>query len=258
MTDLELAIACATSAAEAIRDIGSVSSAEFKGSEARGDVDPVTAADQAAERAILVHLKRERPEDNIVAEESGGSFSSGRQWVVDPLDGTVNFLHGVPNVAISIALYEGTTPLVGVVYEIYLGELFTATAGGGAFLNGDPIRVSDRSFEHGLVSTGFPYDRHEHAERYAALMGKVLAEARGVRRAGAAAVDLAYVAAGRYDGFWHVGLGPWDVAAGALLVTEAGGTVTGEQTAPLDIATFDLIVASNGPSHAALQAIVDA
>lgn len=257
VTDLELAVACAAAAAEAITAIGSVTSAQFKGAATRGDVDPVTAADQAAERAILALLKTERPDDNIVAEESGGVFSPGRQWIVDPLDGTVNFLHGAPPVAVSIALYEGHTPLVGVVYEIFQQEMFTATAGGGAYLNGQPIHASGRRFQHSLIATGFPYDRHEHATKYASLMGEVLAKARGIRRAGAAAVDLAYVAAGRYDGFWHVGLGPWDVAAGALLVAEAGGTVTGEDMAPLNIETFDLIVASNSVGHEELQSIVD-
>lgn len=256
MTDLELAIAAATAAAAAIADIGSVTTAQFKDAEARGDVDPVTAADEAAERAILGLLAQHRPDDNVVAEESGGVFVSGRQWIVDPLDGTVNFLHGVPSVAVSIALYEGNTPLVGVVQEIFSGEVFTATAGGGAFLDGQQLHVSQRDFGHSLIATGFPYDRQARAVEYAAGVGAVLAKVRGIRRIGASAVDLAYVAAGRFDGFWHSDLGPWDVAAGALLVTEAGGTVTGYSGLPLDIETFDSIISTNSRIHPDLQSIL--
>jgi myo-inositol-1(or 4)-monophosphatase len=223
--DLELAREAARRAAEVIKAWRS----RLDGADYKGPVDPVTRADVEAEAAITDLLRAERPDDGVLAEEGSEADSkSGRRWVVDPLDGTVNFLHGVPQVAVSIALeVDGETSL-GVIRDVFRSEEYTAASGGGAFLNGEPIRVSACSdLGRALVSTGFAYDRYERPGHYAAQIGAVLGRAQGIRRAGAAAIDLAWVACGRLDGHWEFDLSPWDVAAGFVLVTEAGGEVLG-------------------------------
>jgi myo-inositol-1(or 4)-monophosphatase len=194
--------------------------------------DLVTEADVASERAIVARLRAAFPEDAIEAEEevrdapSGALGGERARWFVDPLDGTVNFVHGIPAFSVSIARYLGERPQVAVVHLPRLGETFTAVAGGGALLDGEPIRVSGcASRGDAILATGFPYRRNELAHNNLENFGRFFLDVRGMRRMGSAAMDLAYVAAGRLDGFWELHLAPHDVAAGALLVREAGGVV---------------------------------
>jgi myo-inositol-1(or 4)-monophosphatase len=249
MDDLEVARAAAVAAAQIIRARGS-GIAEYKGA-----VDPVTAVDREAEAAITKVLGSHRPADGLLAEEGTGTEStSGRRWVVDPLDGTVNFLHGVPQVSVSVALESDSEPVVGVIRDVYRDEEFTAERGKGAYLNGAPITVSGtRLLSTSLVSTGFGYDRQQRAADYTRVVTAVLEVAQGIRRLGSAALDLAWVACGRYDGHWEVRLSPWDVAAGMLIVREAGGTVTASDGGP---ASHRDIVATNGRIHEDLRKVV--
>lgn len=197
--------------------------------------DLVTEADRESERRILARLKRAFPDHGIVAEESGDRLGAGAlRWIVDPLDGTTNYVHGFPMFAVSIALYEGDRPLAGLVVDPVRGEWFTASAGDGAWLDyGDPgsatrLAVADGGdpAEGPLLATGFPFRQPSLTARYLAAFGELFARSSDMRRAGSAALDLAYVAAGRVDGFWEMGLNPWDIAAGELLVLEAGGIVS--------------------------------
>lgn len=198
----------------------------------KGRNDFVTEADEAAQAAILDALRHAFPNDAILAEEGDASdgergVANGRQWIVDPIDGTTNFIQQVPPYAVSIACQDGDRVVVGVVLDVTHDELFTAVAGHGTQVNGTPVRTTDRAdLSDAFVATGFPYRRFEHTERYLEVLANVLPATRGVRRHGAASVDLARVAAGRFDAFFETGLRPWDVAAGTLLVREAGGRVT--------------------------------
>lgn len=251
--DLDAALEAARAGAAVVRDaFTSHHTVRMK-----GVVDPVTAVDDAAEAAVFEALSRLCPGDAVLGEESGGEgWDSERVWIVDPLDGTVNFIHGLPHVAVSVAVWERGSPIAGAVIDVVRGEEFTARAGQGTWLNGAPIRVTDRSDLGGsLIATGFPYDRRDRAAVYAEVVGAVLAEIQGLRRLGSAALDLAWTAAGRYDGYWEYGLGPWDAAAGLLLVEEAGGRVTDHlgDAYRLDTAT---IVATNGHIHDALSDLV--
>jgi myo-inositol-1(or 4)-monophosphatase len=218
----------------------------------KGRADLVTAVDEAAERAIQARIARSFPDDAFVAEEFAAEISArGRRWIVDPLDGTVNYVHGHPFACVSIALVDDTGPRVAVVHAPFLGEIYHAVRGGGAFLNGDPIRVSGvSSAASSLIATGFPFKSGKgDAEPYFRLVAEVVLATHGVRRAGAAALDLAYVAAGRVDAFFEIGLSPWDVAAGILLVEEAGGRVSGwmgDVAPPLESGRM---LASNGAIH---------
>lgn len=196
--------------------------------------DFVTEVDQAAEKAIITTLQQAYPGHAFLAEESGHSTPQGEVpvrdaehlWIIDPLDGTTNFIHGLPQYAVSIALMQRGTVTQAVVYDPNRDELYTASKGRGAFLNDRRIRVSAASkLDGALVGTGFPFRRIEDLDRYLPILRAVMEKAAGVRRPGAAALDLAYVAAGRYDAFFEIGLMPWDVAAGSLLVSEAGGLV---------------------------------
>jgi myo-inositol-1(or 4)-monophosphatase len=188
--------------------------------------DFVSEVDQEAERAIVETLRGAYPEHAILAEESGATGRSDYVWIVDPLDGTTNFLHGFPQYAVSIALMHRGVLTQAVVYDPNRNDLFTASRGRGAFLNDHRIRVSRRvRVGDALIGTGFPFRQFKHIDAYLAILREMMQKAPGVRRAGAAALDLAYVAAGRLDAFWEFGLAPWDIAAGALLVIEAGGLV---------------------------------
>ena len=188
--------------------------------------DFVSEVDQDAERAIVETLRGAYPEHAILAEEGGATGRSEYVWLVDPLDGTTNFLHGFPHYAVSIALMHRGVLTQAVIYDPNRNDLFTASRGRGAFLNEQRIRVSRRiRLSDALVGTGFPFRQFAHVDAYLAILREVMQKAPGVRRAGAAALDLAYVAAGRLDAFWEFGLEPWDIAAGALLVIEAGGLV---------------------------------
>lgn len=195
--------------------------------EAKGANDFVSEVDVLAEREIVQTLRRAYPEHGILGEESGSHGKGDYLWVIDPLDGTTNYLHGFPHFAVSIALLHRGVPEVAVIYDPIRQELFTATRGGGATLEGRRIRTGGpRSVDDALIGTGFPFRHPEHQAAYLGMFSDVMGHARDIRRAGSAALDLAYTACGRLDGFWEIGLNQWDIAAGALLVQEAGGVVS--------------------------------
>ncbi len=221
--------------------------------------DYVSEVDAAAEDAIIKVLQAAYPDHAILAEESGrlgDHKKSDYQWIIDPLDGTTNFLHGFPKYSVSIALrYKGALTHA-VVYDPNNNELFTATRGSGAFLNDHRIRVSKRSrFEDCLIGTGIPFRDLTHLDAYIAMFKDIVPRTAGIRRPGSAALDLAYVAAGRYDGFWEIGLAPWDMAAGALLITEAGGLV-GDLEGNQTFLESGQIVAGNPKVFATLVQII--
>lgn len=210
--------------------------------------DLVTQADHESETAIRALIASRHPDHVVLGEEQGQDKEGLFRWIVDPLDGTVNYAHGFPFYAVSIGLEARGEVVLGVILDTARDELFSATKGGGAFLNGRPIQVStQKALQGSLLATGFPYDVHKDAENVTYFQ-RALARGLMVRRPGAAALDLAYVAAGRLDGFWEVKLNPWDVAAGWLLITEAGGTVTGIEGEPYRLGNRYL-VASNGLIH---------
>jgi len=200
-------------------------------------LDLVTEADLASERLILEALQAEFPQDGILAEESDHrEGTSDYQWVIDPLDGTTNFSHGLPHFAVSIALLKGTSLEAGLVLDPVKEECFTAVRNGGAFLNGNPIRVSKTAnTERALSVSGFPYTRRDMLPELLERVGLALNHFQGFRRFGAAALDLAYIACGRFDIFWELHLKPWDLAAGVLIIQEAGGVVSGLDGKPLDL-----------------------
>lgn len=222
----------------------------------RSAVDLVTDADRRSEVFIVGELERRFPDHAIVAEEGGGrDAATPYRWHIDPVDGTSNYAHGYPIFCISIGLCEGDRPIAGVVRAPALGETFKASRGGGAYLNERRIRVSEVStLADALVATGFPYYRRERAAELLGLAGEFMQRTTGIRRAGAAAWDLANVACGRLDGFWEEGLSSWDVAAGSLLIEEAGGRVSDYQGGPLAL-TGPSILASNGKLHDAMLAL---
>lgn len=225
--------------------LGKVERIEYK-----GRVDLVTEVDKRSEAAIVEYLETRFPDHGIVAEEGTGTPGKAPtyQWFVDPLDGTTNYAHGFPYFAVSIALAEAGELIVGVVLDAVHDELFYATRGGGAFLNGAPIGVSTTDgLLHALLSTGFPY-RPETRPRALAHWAAFTEAAQAVRRNGAAALDLCGVASGRFDGFYEASLGAWDCAAGALIVAEAGGTVTNYAGGPFTPRAGE-VVASNGRIH---------
>lgn len=221
----------------------------------KGAGDYVTEVDRASEAAIAQALAAAGPTVPVVGEETGGDRGE-RYWVVDPLDGTTNYLHAFPIVAVSIALVEDGQPVVGVVHAPFLGESYLGARGLGAFRrrgrNGSPeaLSVSDRPIERAIVGTGFPFRSKDLLPRYLATMTMALQRFEDLRRPGAAAMDLAWVAAGVYEGFFELHLAPWDVAAGALLIQEAGGIVTDWEGGP-DVLSGDILAGSPGV-HAAL------
>ncbi|MEX0757650.1 MAG: inositol monophosphatase family protein [Acidimicrobiia bacterium] len=252
--DLDLALECAHHAAAIVlAGFDTPTETIFK-----SEVDPVTEFDRAAENSIRTLLAKERPEDSILGEEEGGGrWDAGRVWIVDPLDGTVNFVHRIPQVAVSVALWEDGRPLVGVVHDAIRGEVFAAAAGAGATLDGRPIAVSDvADTGRALVATGFPYDRRDKATELVEVVARVLTEVQDIRRIGSAALDLCWVAAGRFDAYWEYGLKPWDTAAGHLIVEEAGGNISdlsGAVYNPDAVA----ILASNGLIHDRLRTVIE-
>jgi myo-inositol-1(or 4)-monophosphatase len=193
----------------------------------KGRNDFVSEVDRAAEQAVIAAVRKAYPSHGFLAEESGAQAGDDYTWVIDPLDGTTNFLHGFPQFAVSIACRHRGRAEVAVVLDPMRGELFTAERGAGTQLDGRRLRVSQRAgLEGALIGTGFPYRENKGwLKPYLAMLERVMNATAGVRRPGAASLDLAYVAAGRLDGFWEVGLSPWDTAAGNLLITEAGGRV---------------------------------
>jgi len=210
----------------------------------------VTAADKAAEKLILSRLSRKYPKSSIITEESGEyRRDENHCWVIDPLDGTSNYAHGFPWFCVSIGLYEEGKPRAGVIYHPTLNEMFYAEAGEGAYLNGKSIRVSrTKRIESSLLATGFYYSKGKDLAKQVEIFRRMNEAARGVRRPGSAALDLAYVACGRFDGFWERGLSPWDVAAGFLLVNEAGGEISNYKGRPTGLHDKE-VVASNRLLH---------
>ncbi len=196
----------------------------------KGVHDFVTEVDREAEALVLDTIRSAYPEHQIMAEESSPDttgLAAGHRWIVDPLDGTTNFIHGVPTFAVSVAVEDPDGLAAGAIYDPVHKELFHAARGRGAYLDGKPIKVSGKTdMDASLIATGFPFRSLVRLERYLSAFEQFLRQTAGVRRAGAAAIDLAYTACGRYDGFWEFGLSPWDLAAGVLLVQEAGGVVT--------------------------------
>jgi myo-inositol-1(or 4)-monophosphatase len=219
----------------------------------KGEVDLVTEVDVECERLILEVLRGAFPGDAIVAEEGGRTGAAGRRlWHVDPLDGTTNYSHGFPQFCCSIALEDAAGLAVGVVHAPVYGWTFSAVRGGGAFRNGRPLRVSaTAALDRALLATGFPYDRRTNPDNNTDRFAYLLRRCQGIRRAGAAALDLAFVAAGWLDGYWETRLHSWDVAAGALLVREAGGTLTALDGGAARFESGEM-VASNGLFHVQL------
>ena len=208
-----------------VRDFGEVEQLQVS---RKGPADFVSSADLAAEKTIRAELSKARPDFGWLMEESGkgGAPNARSRWIVDPLDGTSNFLHGLPHWAISIAVETDGAIVAGVIHDPVKNELFWAERGQGAFMNNSRLRVSGRrSLDIAMIATGLPFKGRKTGPNYLAELELVMSEVAGVRRFGSAALDLAYVAAGRFDAFWEYGLSPWDTAAGLILVTEAGGSV---------------------------------
>ena len=224
---LNVMIAAARKAARSLaRDFGEVENLQVS---RKGPADFVSSADLKAEKTLFEELSKGRPGYGFLMEERGAVEGSDKthRWIVDPLDGTTNFLHGIPHFAISIALERDGVLVAGVIYNVARDELFWAEKGQGAYLNDKRLRVAGRSeMRDALFGTGAPYHGRPGLEQFLEEIGRVIAVSSGIRRMGAAALDLAYVAAGRYDGFWERNLSAWDIAAGAVLVREAGGFAT--------------------------------
>lgn len=224
----------------------------------KGSIDLLTDADISAETIVCESILLEFPSDEILSEEAGNiGKSSKRVWIVDPLDGTTNFAHGLQFVSVSIALKAEGDYVLGVVYNPFLDELFEARKGVGACLNGIPIKVSETArLQDALLVTGFPYYVKDRPERVLGLFRHMVLKAQGVRRLGSAAIDLCYVAMGRFDGFWEEGLKPWDTAAGLVILLEAGGKITDYWGGTFD-PFKDTLLASNGLIHEELLEVVE-
>ncbi len=247
---------------QAARDAGRLLREAFTQSQRitlKGVHDPVTESDFRSQELIVGRIRTAFPEHRILAEEAGGPAVAGDpaagRWIIDPLDGTVNFAHGFPMFAVSIAYEDAQGEVAyGVVYDPLREELFEASRGGGATLNGLPLRVSEVALlDRALLATGFPYDVAQRLEATVGRFRRLLVLAQGVRRAGSAALDLCYLAAGRFDGFWEENLKPWDTAAAALIVREAGGRLTTLAGTPFTL-DADFVVASNTLLHEQLLA----
>jgi myo-inositol-1(or 4)-monophosphatase len=249
-------------AVEAVVRAGDLQMARFGSNvhvEKKGVIDLVTEIDLEVERMFRALIAERFPEHDVLAEEMGQTRAgASHRWVFDPLDGTTNYAHGIPIFCATVALEIEGVPTVAAVYDPNRRELFTAERGGGAWLNGDPIRVSSRrTLLESVLVTGFPYDIREprRMQQTVGLFAAFLGHARAVRRLGSAAIDLCWVAAGRMEGFWEQALKPWDVMGGALIVQEAGGHVTGLDGSPWD-AHKGHVLASNGHVHDEMLAVV--
>lgn len=212
----------------------------------KGINDFVSEVDHYAEQEIISIIKKAYPSHAIVAEESGNQEGEECEWIIDPLDGTTNYLHGISQFAVSIAMREKNKLQLGVVYDPFKEELFCASRGEGATLNNRRIRVSNqRELQGSLIGTGLPYRVDQELDTYLATLRALLKHTSGIRRAGSAALDLAYVAAGRFDGFWEFGLNIWDIAAGVILIQEAGGLVSDLEGGHEYLQSGDIVAANN-------------
>lgn len=237
------------------RDFGEIENLQVS---QKGPSDFVTAADIRTEKILHAELSKARPDFGFLMEESGETPGAdpNRRWIIDPIDGTINFIHGIPHVAISIALEEHGELTAALVYNPILEETFIAEKGNGASFNNRRIRVSSRtSLEDCVIATGIPHRGRGDHTAYIPELAAVMEVTSGVRRLGSAALDLAYVAAGRFDGFWETGLQPWDVAAGVLLVQEAGGFVTSKDGKSKAV-DGSSVVAANPTLHRALVKVI--
>jgi myo-inositol-1(or 4)-monophosphatase len=253
--ELQLAVRAAHAAGDVL--IAAADSGPRMVSQKGSRVDLVTEVDRAAEAAIRKVLVAATPNVPILGEEEGGDFDSLTRWVVDPLDGTTNFVHGFPFWCVSVALEVDGVGEVGVVFDPVRNKTYQAARGKGAFLGDRRLLVSGtKSMDEALVGTGFPYDRRDKAAFYLAHVQKMMVAARGVRRAGAAALDLALLAEGALDAFWEFRLAPWDVAAGVVLIREAGGMVTAHDGGPLQRRTPSPL-ATNAVLHNAMLVLLE-
>ena len=247
--ELDTAVKAAKEAGSiALRKFGELDLTEIRPKEYK---DFVTEVDKACEQSIAATITSTFPDDSMLCEEgSVANGHSGRRWIVDPLDGTLNFIHSFPVFSISIALCDARNDLLaGVVYQPVLDELFTAEKGNGAYLNDNPINVSQRHDpEHLLIATGIPFKEYHYLESYVSMLKDVIHDSAGIRRAGSAAIDLAYTACGRFDAFWEYKLFPWDYSAGVLLVREAGGIVTSFKGSN-DVSAHHSIIAGTPSTH---------
>ena len=256
---LNVMAAAATKAARGlVRDFGEIENLQVS---KKGTADFVSNADRKAEKVIVRELLKARPRYGFLLEEGGeieGTDTSNR-WIVDPLDGTTNMLHGIPHFSISIALERDGEPVAGVIHEPVYDQMFWAEKGQGAYLNGRRLRVSARrSLEESLFATGIPFAGRKDHGRFLKQLGAVMAVSAGVRRFGSAALDLAYVAAGRYEGFWEIGLHPWDLAAGIVLVREAGGFTSDFDGGNAMMASGEIIAANDRLHEKFLKILADA
>jgi myo-inositol-1(or 4)-monophosphatase len=225
--------------------------------EYKGKLDLVTDVDRRSEEVVVEFLTQQFPECGILAEERAETrASSGCRWILDPLDGTTNYAHGYPFFCVSLAFEQDGVLCWGGVYDPLREELFTAARGCGAFLNGSPIKVAATSrLDQALLCTGFPYDVHDSSENNLDHFSAFIKTAQAVRRDGSAALDLCYVGAGRFDGYWEMKLKPWDIAAGCLIVAEAGGIVSRFSGAPIDLEQGDVVAATPELHHALLAVL---
>lgn len=257
--ELETAVHAARRAGRLIKErAGTVRGSQIR---TKGLNDLVTDVDEAAQEIIIRTLQETFPTYDVLAEEgegeSGVRTAPGFRWIIDPIDGTTNFTHGVPPYAVSIGLQHKTEIVVGVVLDVSRDELFTAVRGNGLQVNGARERVSTTALlSESLITTGFPYRTIGHLDLYLEVLGDVMVRSRGLRRPGSAAIDLAYVAAGRFDGFFETGLLPWDVAAGQLLVEEGGGRVTDYRDRP-DAVFEEQLLATNGLIHGEMLGLLE-
>lgn len=224
----------------------------------KGEIDLITEFDLRSEQLLVKGIQQAFPNDAILAEEKGLVGEGEHCWFIDPLDGTTNFAHGIPVFVISLAFARGSQPLLGVIYDPMRDELFHATIDGGAWLNDRRLHVSAATtLNESLLSTGFPYDMRTNPDNNLDLFARLILRSRGVRRLGAAALDLAYVASGRFDGYWEMRLWPWDWGAGLLMVKEAGGLVTRIDGGEEVFAEPTSILATNGHIHDEMIAVLN-
>ena len=251
-----------TTAIEAVVRAGRLQMARFGRDiqiDKKGTIDLVTEVDIAVEEMFRALIAERFPDHRVLAEELGGDATggSGACWVFDPIDGTTNYAHGIPIFCASLALEIDGVPQVAAVFDPNRQELFTAERNGGAYLNGRPLRVSNtESLVDAVVVTGFPYDVHARVDEIVGLFGSFVGQARAVRRLGSAAIDLCYVAAGRMDGFWETDLKAWDIAGGALIVSEAGGRVTNIDGTPFR-SRHGHVLATNGCLHDQMLQVIE-